>query len=262
MVEKQLIDKLYKNFLETKKCITLKDVGLWFDKVIGVIYPVSKDLFFRDQDQFEEYLKTLQEELKDMMYCNIGFDPVKVPGLVDNFSSKIWDLKQALDLDIDAIYEGDPAAQSKDEIMRTYPGFLAIAAHRIAHFFYNKKLPVIPRMISEYAHSKTGIDIHPGAHIGSSFCIDHGTGVVIGETTIIGNHVKIYQGVTLGGLSVEKKLANTKRHPTIEDSVVIYSGASILGGDTVIGKNSIIGGNTFIIESIPQNSKIYHPSNS
>ncbi|MGB0777985.1 MAG: serine O-acetyltransferase EpsC [Flavobacteriaceae bacterium] len=262
MVEKQLVDKLYKNFLETKKCITLKDVGHWFDKVMGVIYPVSKDLFFRDKNQFEEYLKTLQEELKDMMYCNIGFDPENVPDLVDNFSSKIWELKQALDLDIDAIFEGDPAAQSKDEIIRTYPGFFAIAAHRIAHFFYIKKLPVIPRMISEYAHSKTGIDIHPGAHIGSSFCIDHGTGVVIGETTIIGNQVKIYQGVTLGGLSVEKKLANTKRHPTIEDSVVIYSGASILGGDTVIGKNSIIGGNTFIIESIPQNSKIYHPSNS
>jgi serine O-acetyltransferase len=156
------------------------------------------------------------------------------------------------------MYEGDPAAKSKSEVVRTYPGFYAIAAYRLAHELYRLGVQDIPRVITEHAHSKTGIDIHPAAKIGEHFCIDHGTGIVIGETTIIGNHVKIYQGVTLGALSVDKHDAETKRHPTIEDHVVIYAAATILGGETIIGHDSVIGGNVWLTQSVPAYSKIYY----
>ena len=152
----------------------------------------------------------------------------------------------------------DPAAQSKEEVMLCYPGFYAIAVYRLANELYRMKIPVLPRAISEYAHSKTGIDIHPGATIGRNFYIDHGTGIVIGETTEIGNCVKIYQGVTLGAMYVEKSLQNTKRHPTIEDHVIIYAGSTILGGETVVGQNTIIGGNVWLTESVAPNSIVYH----
>lgn len=162
--------------------------------------------------------------------------------------------------DAKAIFEGDPAAQSIDEVILAYPGFYAIAVHRIAHELYRESVPVLPRVLSEFAHERSGIDIHPGATIGSSFCIDHGTGIVIGETTTIADNVKIYQGVTLGALSVDKSFAATKRHPTIESNVVIYSGATILGGKTVVGKGSVIGGNVWLTESVPENSVVYHRS--
>lgn len=167
---------------------------------------------------------------------------------------------KSLLVDAEALLQSDPAATSLEEIMAAYPGFYAVAVHRMAHQLNILSVPIIPRLFSEYAHGKTGIDIHPGATIGASFSIDHGTGVVIGETTIIGKNVKIYQGVTLGALSVEKNLATTKRHPTIEDNVVIYSGATILGGGTVIGKDSIIGGNVWLTSSVPGNSVVYHKS--
>ncbi|MCL2111797.1 MAG: serine O-acetyltransferase [Clostridiales bacterium] len=158
------------------------------------------------------------------------------------------DLQQLLYKDAKASFDGDPAARGVDEVILTYPGFFAVFVYRIAHFLFLKDVPFIPRMMSEHAHSATGIDIHPGAEIGEYFFIDHGTGVVIGETTVIGNNVKLYQGVTLGAISTKsgQKLAGQKRHPTIEDNVTIYSGASILGGKTVIAKNSIIGGNEFV----------------
>lgn len=164
-------------------------------------------------------------------------------------------------MDVKSAYDGDPAAKSFNEIVFSYPGIFAITVHRIAHLLYEKNVPLIPRMMSEYSHSLTGIDIHPGAKIGDNFFIDHGTGVVIGETCIIGNNVKIYQGVTLGALSFPKDekgklLKGLQRHPKIEDNVTIYSGATILGGKTVIGKNSIIGGNVWIVSSIPRNSKV------
>ena len=165
---------------------------------------------------------------------------------------KLAKIQQLLYKDAQAGFEGDPAARNIDEIILTYPGFHAVFVHRIAHFLYKEDVPFIPRIMSEHAHSITGIDIHPGARIGEYFFIDHGTGVVIGETTVIGNHVKLYQGVTLGALSTKsgQKLAGKKRHPTIEDDVIIYSGASILGGETVIGRGSVIRGNAFIVESV------------
>ncbi len=149
---------------------------------------------------------------------------------------------------------GDPAARSIEEIILSYPGPEAILVHRIAHFLHVRGVPIIPRIMSEYIHGKTGIDIHPGATIGESFFIDHGTGVVVGETCIIGNNVKLYQGVTLGALSVKKSMSGKKRHPTIEDDVTIYSGATILGGETVIGKGSTVGGNVWLTESVPAGS--------
>ena len=162
----------------------------------------------------------------------------------------IPEIRRLARLDAIAAFNGDPAAKSGDEVIVSYPGLEAIIVYRIAHFLHESGVPVIPRIMTEHVHGKTGIDIHPGAKIGEGFFIDHGTGVVIGETSIIGNNVKIYQGVTLGALSVKKSLKNTKRHPTIEDDVTIYANATILGGDTVIGKGSVIGGNSWITESV------------
>ena len=177
--------------------------------------------------------------------------------LANNISRDLFEcllvIQQLLYKDAKASFEGDPAAKSVDEVILTYPGFFAVFIYRIAHFLYTKDIPFIPRIMSEYAHSVTGIDIHPGAKIGEYFFIDHGTGVVVGETAVIGNNVKLYQGVTLGALSTKRgqKLAGVRRHPTIEDNVTVYSGATILGGGTVIAKGSTIGGNMFITESIP-----------
>lgn len=166
------------------------------------------------------------------------------------FLAALPEIRAQLLLDAQAALEGDPAAYSVEEVILTYPGFKAITTHRLAHWLYNAKIPFIPRAMSELSHHKTGIDIHPGATIGARFFIDHGTGVVIGETTHIGDGVKIYQNVTLGALSVQRKLAGKKRHPTLEDGVVLYAGSTVLGGETIIGRNSVIGGNVWITESV------------
>jgi serine O-acetyltransferase len=173
---------------------------------------------------------------------------------------KLPSLRSRLSIDAQAAYDGDPAAKSIDEVIFAYPAIVAITVFRIAHELYTQEIPLLPRIMTEHAHSITGIDIHPGATIGSGFFIDHGTGVVIGETTVIGNHVKLYQGVTLGALSFAKDeegqlIRGKKRHPSIEDDVVIYAGATILGGNTVIGKGSVIGGNVWLMHSIPPNTK-------
>ncbi len=178
-----------------------------------------------------------------------------------NFINKIPELREKLSKDCRAALDGDPAAQSADEVVFCYPGFFAVTIYRAAHELHIQNIPLLPRMLTEYAHAKTGCDIHPGANIGESFFIDHATGVVIGETTVIGNSVKIYQGVTLGALSFPRDengniIRNRKRHPTIEDNAVIYSNATILGGDTIIGKNAVIGGNVWITRSIAAGSKV------
>ena len=177
------------------------------------------------------------------------------------FFSQLDQIQAIIETDIIAAYEGDPAAKSKEEIMLSYPAFEAIGIYRVAHVLYQMEIPLLPRMLTEYAHSQTGIDIHPGATIGSHFFIDHGTGVVIGETTVIGNHVKIYQGVTLGAKSFEFNkegilIRGKKRHPNIGNNVVIYSGATILGGDTTIGDGCIIGGNVWLTHSIEPNKTV------
>jgi len=178
----------------------------------------------------------------------------------DKFFSTLPSIRETLIKDAEFILESDPAAKSLTEVIAIYPGFFAICCYRIAHRLNKFSIPLLPRMITEYAHKITGIDIHPGAVIGTPFSIDHGTGIVIGETTIIGNYVKIYQGVTLGALSVDKSKASDKRHPTIEDNVILYAGSTILGGTTIVGKGSIIGGNVWLTESIAPGSVVYHKS--
>ena len=178
--------------------------------------------------------------------------------VVDEFFEELPNIRIILKKDLEAAVRGDPAAMSEDEVILSYPGFQAITVHRIAHFFWTRQVPIIPRQMSELIHQRTGIDIHPGAVIGESFFIDHGTGVVVGETTIIGKNVKLYQGVTLGALSVKKEESGVKRHPTIEDDVTIYANATILGGETVIGKGSVIGGSVWITQSVKAGSKVYN----
>ena len=182
----------------------------------------------------------------------------KAEETVNAFLEALPKLRDLLFTDLDATFEGDPAAKSKEEIVFSYPGFYAITVYRVAHLLYTLGVPFIPRIMTEHAHGKTGIDIHPGATIGEYFFIDHGTGIVIGETTIIGKRVKIYQNVTLGALSPRKgqSLAGVKRHPTVEDDVTIYSGASILGGETVVGSGAVIGGNCFVTESVRAGARI------
>lgn len=179
--------------------------------------------------------------------------------LVEGFFEELPSIREALLRDVEAAYDGDPAARSMEEVILAYPGLEALTVHRFAHALWTRGVPLIPRMMSEFLHAQTGIDIHPGAAIGERFFIDHGTGVVIGETTVIGNDVKIYQGVTLGALSVRKSECGKKRHPTIEDGVTIYSGATILGGQTVIGAGSVVGGNVWLTSSVPPGSRVYLP---
>src|SRR2546423_8107222 len=182
----------------------------------------------------------------------------KAAEIVHTFLKRITDVRQMLASDVAAAFEGDPAAQSADETIFCYPGLFAITVQRLAHEFYKLAVPLLPRIMTEHAHSETGIDIHPGAKLGRSFFIDHGTGVVVGETTEIGNNVKLYQGVTLGALAPAfgQLLRGHKRHPTIEDDVTIYSGATILGGDTIIGRGALIGGNVFLTKSVPPGNQV------
>lgn len=213
-----------------------------------------EDVLFNLTKQISMFLRYLPE-YKDAEYHTV-MDKAQETAL--EFMSRIPKVRDLIDTTLQAEFDGDPAAFNKDEIIFSYPGMYAIMVFRLAHEFYELNVPLLPRIMSEYAHGKTGIDIHPGATIGRYFFIDHGTGIVIGETTVIGENVKVYQGVTIGALSTRggQSLRHKKRHPTIEDNVTIYSGASILGGDTVIGHDSIIGGNTFITMSVPPGSNV------
>ena len=206
----------------------------------------------------EKQVGTLLRYLPECANCQEEMRCDKAAKITAAFAEKIPHIREYIETDLQATYEGDPATMYKDEIVLCYPGLYASTLNRIAHELFLLNVPLLPRMITEHAHGRTGIDIHPGATIGKYFFIDHGTGVVVGSSTEIGDHVKIYQGVTLGALSTRKGmlLRGTKRHPTIEDDVTIYSGASILGGETVIGKGSVIGSNAFITSSVPPGSRI------
>jgi len=209
--------------------------------------------------EIESQLKKLELQLQLLLYPLLHSEAY-CDEQTAAFFNTVPSLYSKLLLDAKAIFEADPAAKNIDEVLIAYPGFFAIAAHRIAHQLQQQKIPLLPRIISEYAHGKTGIDIHPAATIGNSFTIDHGTGIVIGETTIIGNNVKIFQGVTLGALTVQKEKASEKRHPTIQDNVVIYSNATILGGETVVGHDSVIGGNVWLTEAVQPFSIVFQQS--
>lgn len=228
---------------------------------LGIFFPhFGARYMSASADQIREEIRILEADLRAVLVPLKPLLKNSPEQIAASFIKVLPDIYQNMLLDAGAIFKGDPAAHSIDEVVLAYPGFFAIAAYRISHQFYRLKVPIFPRILTEYAHQRTGIDIHPGASIGKSFFIDHGTGIVIGETTVIRDSVKIYQGVTLGALSVDKSKAHTKRHPTIESGAVIYSNATILGGETVVGKNSIIGGNVWLTRSVPPNSTVYHES--
>ena len=227
-------------------------VAKHINRIISILTPEIQKALLRALAQNcdgEEAVQSRAENFKNSHCYKLAQKTVEA------LIAAIPDLRAMIKKDAAAITAGDPAARSLGEVILSYPGLEAIIVYRIAHFLYKNGVPTIPRIMTEHTHGKTGIDIHPGAEIGESFFIDHGTGIVIGETTVIGNNVKIYQGVTLGALSLQKELQNKKRHPTIEDDVIIYSNATILGGQTVIGKGSVIAGNSWIIESVPPGTR-------
>lgn len=238
-----------------------QESGKFIQQLINFLFPISQDCLHNEKPTD---LRQTYSALRQKLGCML--DPL-LPELadgkeetLDQIFENIPEIYDLLLQDAKAITENDPASVGIEEVIALYPGFMAIATYRIAHILAELKIPLLPRMLTEFAHSQTGIDIHPNAIIGHSFFIDHGTGVVIGETTHIGNNVKLYQGVTLGATHVSKSLASRKRHPTIEDNVVVYANATILGGETVIGKDSIIGGNAWIVKSVAPYSMVYHQS--
>lgn len=256
-MDKEFLGKLYQAHQERLNCPSPAAVSQFFVDLFGILFPDFSTTSFGSYTEFESYYRSLNDQLKQLIHP-LGERVKLSKEVADQFFDTLPLIHEKLYQDVAAMYEGDPAAKSRGEVIRTYPGFYSIAAYRVAHELLTLGVPDIPRMITERAHSKTGIDIHPAAQIGEYFCIDHGTGIVIGETTVIGHHVKIYQGVTLGALSVNKEDAVKKRHPTIEDHAVIYAGATILGGETVVGHHSVVGGNVWLTKSVPPYSKIYY----
>ena len=234
-------------------------VAVWIRALFETLFPQTAEWTYATAGEVRDALDASAAELRALLRPledDIG-DPAEV---AEKFFQALPEIHRQLMIDATAIERGDPAAESVDEVILAYPGFLAIAVYRIAHRFCELGVPLLPRVLTEWAHERTGIDIHPGATLGHPVVIDHGTGIVIGETAVIGNNVKLYQGVTLGALSVTKSLASTKRHPTIENDVVIYANATILGGETVIGAGSVVGGNVWLTSSIPPDSIVYQRS--
>ena len=257
-MDSPFLQQLYQSHLECPGCPAPRVVAEFFTDVLATLFPDFAKMNFADPEAFLLHIENLKQQLHRLVHHGSDSSLATGKSVTEVFFEQLPIIYQLLTQDAAAMYEGDPAAASQREVIHTYPGFYAIAAYRMAHALHKLGVNTIPRMITEHAHSRTGIDIHPAAHIGDHFFIDHGTGVVIGETTEIGNYVKIYQGVTLGALSVSKEDARTKRHPTIGDRVVIYSGATILGGNTVIGHDSVIGGNVWITRSVDPKTKVYY----
>jgi serine O-acetyltransferase len=256
-MEQSFLRFLYDKNVHCDDCPSPSEIISFTDGIISLLFPAFNKQSYSNFSEFESHTEELKAQLSVLLARN-PHRSQDANGVTKRFFDSLEEVYGLLEQDVQAMYEGDPAAKSDTEIIRSYPGFYAIAAYRIAHALTDLEVELIPRIISELAHGKSGIDIHPKAEIGRHFCIDHGTGIVIGETTVIGDHVKIYQGVTLGGLSVAKSDAEKKRHPTIEDHVVLYAGATILGGETVIGHHSIIGGNVWLTRSVPPHTKVYY----
>lgn len=248
---------MYSGYILRKNLPDQISVSIFTEHLYRFLFPLVKndETFLADQEKREHQLKL---ELCSLIETCAEDNYSKKTSVINIFFEKLPQTAEKLIKDARFILDYDPAAKSLDEIILSYPGFYAITIYRLAHVLYTQNIPILPRMMSEQAHSKTGIDINAGAKIGFPFFIDHGTGIVVGETTIIGNYVKLYQGVTLGALAVRKEDAAIKRHPTIEDNVVIYAGSTILGGDTTIGHDCIIGGNTWITQSVLSFSVVYH----
>ncbi len=240
--------------------IDMREAGRFLEECIGLLFPHHARPRYRSERELEARLLQMMGRLRYVL-CEVMPDQCeRAWDIARRFIAELPEIAAALKLDAQAMLEGDPAANSLDEVILAYPGLYAVTAYRLAHRLAVEDVPLLPRLVSEHAHRLTGIDINPAARIGHSFCIDHGTGVVIGETAVIGDNVKIYQGVTIGALSVKRDFKGTRRHPTIEDDVVIYSGATILGGETVVGRGSIIGGNVWLTKSVPPGSRVMYRS--
>jgi len=259
MTQNEFVQQLFINNQKTSTAFPDKELAEQFiDQIFDLLFipNIGKQ---QQLGKFEKEFQSLKSHFSSLIY-DVLLDGEKAQKETETFFDELPNLYASLIKDAEAITAFDPAAQSLEEVLVAYPGFYATAVYRLSHQLYKQGVKILPRIFTEFAHSKTGIDIHPGASIGASFFIDHGTGIVIGETTVIGNNVKIYQGVTLGALNVSKELAKQKRHPSIQDNVIIYGGATILGGDTVIGSDSVIGGNVWLTTSVPSHSIVYHKS--
>lgn len=250
--------RLMQHHQQGKRYPPSADTLAFASRLLCTLFPENQGQCLECVSEIEAEIKCLQAELRRILEPLKEELPHSPEETALQFINQLPNIFQMLVDDSEAMLAGDPAASSLYEVIRAYPGFYAVAFYRFAHHLQALGVPLLPRLITEHAHNRTGIDIHPAASIGPKFCIDHGTGVVIGATSNIGCNVKVYQGVTLGALSVAKELASHKRHPTIEDNVVIYSGATILGGQTVIGSGSIIGGNVWLTESVSANSRVYY----
>ncbi len=251
MEKKEIIKQLRQHKKNANLNFKLKEnTQLFTDKLFHTLFDYHTDL-----DVNLEELEVIFTELVDLACWETD---KKCSKIWDNYVANLPEILRKLNLDAQAIYDNDPAARSIEEVYLSYPGFYAIAVYRFSHDLYIKGFPIVPRLMTEYAHFLTGVDINPGAQIGEYLFIDHATGIVIGETAVIKDHVKLYQGVTLGALSVNKELENIKRHPTIENNVTIYANATILGGNTIVGENSIIGGNVWLTASVPPFSLVSH----
>jgi serine O-acetyltransferase len=246
---------------QTKPFPATSDIKKLFTKIVLTLFPEQTQRQIVNLADLQLIWESIENGLESILHTMSHDLPASPQEITKSYMQRIPGIYDLLLTDVQAMVDGDPAATTDYEVIRTYPGFYAMAFYRLAHGLQQENVPLMPRILTEYAHSKTGIDIHPGAEIGPYFFMDHGTGIVIGETCVIGERVKLYQGVTLGALSVAKTMASTKRHPTIEDGVVIYSGATILGGETIVGKDSIIGGNVWLTRSVAPNTKIYHQEN-
>jgi serine O-acetyltransferase len=244
------------------ECPTLPEVAEWFLELLGALFEQHSQRRYARLSEFQDAIGRLRSELATMVGNARGVRQVDGPAVASDLFDRLPAIRAALMEDAEATVSGDPAARDLDEVVRAYPGFVATAAYRVAHVLNGRGAALLARMIAAAAHRLTGIDIHPAATIGRRFCIDHGTGVVIGETSVLGDDVKLYQGVTLGGMSVRKADAARKRHPTIGDRVVIYSGATILGGETTVGHDSVIGGNVWLTRSVPPFSRLSYQVDS
>jgi len=254
-----LFEKVRQRSAEFKTLLPTKDdAGRYVTELLSLLFARSHGVTGERSDAWRAELSASQQTLTNLLIPFAGNNAGAISN--DFYHTQLPRIYDVLWQDAEAAYAGDPAAQNLQEVVLAYPGFFGVAVYRIAHFLQSLGIATLPRLFSEHAHEKTGIDIHPAATIGRSFFMDHGTGIVIGGTSVIADNVKIYQGVTLGALSVDKSLATTKRHPTIEERVVIYAGATILGGETIIGRNSVIGGNTWIVESVAPHSVVYNKS--
>jgi serine O-acetyltransferase len=257
-MNENLIQNIFKKQQQKEQIPSNDLIAGWASKLICVLYPELSNCTYPTAEAIREELFSLEKQLVKMLDATKACVNCNHEVVSASFFNQLPELYRILNTDIDAIHSGDPAARTEFEVIRAYPGFYALSFFRIAHALHRLDIPLLPRILTEYAHSKTGIDIHPAAQIGEHFMIDHGTGIVIGETTVIGEHVKMYQGVTLGALSINKSMVMQKRHPTIEDHVIIYSGATILGGSTIIGEGSVIGGNVWLTSSVPPGSLVFH----